>query len=265
MNHFQEFLVIDIETVSGNENVEDLSPQLLHHWKRKAQFIRNPEEKSLEDLYEDRSAIYAEFGKIIVIGMAIYYEHKGKPALRVKSLSSHNEKELLTEFKNFIEGKFDQENLKLCAHNGKEFDFPYLCRRMLINDIKIPWSLNLAGKKPWEVNHLDTMEMWKFGDWKSFTSLDLLTSLFDIPSSKKELDGSMVTKTYYKKPDGLMQIARYCRRDIIATSQVFLRLNSLPIIPEEHIIEIEWVEEKEGLPITDLRRREILAEAAQKA
>ena len=221
--------------MSGNENVEDLSPQLLNHWKRKAQFIRNPEEKSTEDLYEDRSAIYAEFGKIIVIGMAIYHEHKGKPAMRVKSMASHNEKELLTEFKDFIEGKFDQENLKLCAHNGKEFDFPYLCRRMLINDIKIPWSLNLAGKKPWEVNHLDTMEMWKFGDWKSFTSLDLLTSIFDIPSSKQDLDGSKVTKTYYGEKDGLQKIAAYCQKDVIATAQLYLRLNNLPLIEQRQI------------------------------
>ncbi|MEO1256136.1 MAG: ribonuclease H-like domain-containing protein, partial [Bacteroidota bacterium] len=191
-NHFQDFLIIDIETVSGNENIEELSPQLQKHWERKANFIRNPEEKAPEDLYTDRAAIYAEFGKVIVIGMAFYHEQKGKSALRVKSIASDNEKELLAEFKNFIESKFDQDNLKLCAHNGKEFDFPYLCRRMLINDIKIPWSLNMTGKKPWEVNHIDTMELWKFGDWKSFTSLDLLTTIFRIPSSKSDLDGSMV-------------------------------------------------------------------------
>ncbi len=234
-NHFQDFLVIDIETVSGNENIESLSPKLLKHWKRKTDFIRNPAEKSPEELYEDRSAIYAEFGKIIVIGMAIYHELKGKPALRVKSISSENEKELLTEFKNFIEGKFDQDNLKLCAHNGKEFDFPFLCRRMLINDIKIPWSLNMSGKKPWEINHVDTMEMWKFGDWKSFTSLDLLTTIFNIPSSKQEMDGSMVTKTYYQEQDGIKKIEEYCKRDVIATAQLYLRLNNLPLIEENQI------------------------------
>ena len=235
MNHFQDFLVIDIETVSGNENIENLSPQLQNHWNRKAEFIRNPEEKTAKELYEDRAAIYAEFGKVIVIGLAIYHERKGKPAMRVKSMASHDEKELLTEFKNFIEGKFDQENLRLCAHNGKEFDFPYLCRRMLINDIKIPWSLNLAGKKPWEINHIDTMEMWKFGDWKSFTSLDLLTSIFEIPSSKTDMDGSMVTKTYYQETDGLKKIEEYCRRDVIATAQLYLRLNNLPLIEAKQI------------------------------
>lgn len=229
-NHFQDFLIIDIETVSGNENVEQLSPALQKHWERKSGFIRNPEEKSPEELYNDRAAIYAEFGKIIVIGMGFYYEEKGKPAMRVKTIAADNEKELLTTFKNFIESKFDQDNLKLCAHNGKEFDFPYLCRRMLINDIKIPWSLNMTGKKPWEVNHIDTMELWKFGDWKSFTSLDLLTNIFGIPSSKTELDGSMVTKTYYEEKDGLKKIEEYCQKDVIATAQLYLRLNNLPLI-----------------------------------
>ncbi len=234
-NHFQDFLVIDIETVSGNGNAGTLSKKLFSHWEKKAEFIRNPDEKSAEELYEERAAIYAEFGKVIVIGMAIYHEWKGKPAMRIKSLASHDEKELLTDFKNFIEGKFDQDNLRLCAHNGKEFDFPYLCRRMLINDIKIPWSLNMSGKKPWEVNHIDTMELWKFGDWKSFTSLDLLTTIFDIPSSKTEMDGSMVSKTYYQEKDGLQKIEEYCKRDVIATAQLYLRLNNLPLIEESQV------------------------------
>lgn len=231
----KDFLIIDIETVSGNENVENLSPELKKQWERKAGFIRNPDEKTADDLYADRAAIYAEFGKIIVIGMAIFHENNGDPALRVKSLSSDNEKDLLIDFKNFIEGKFDQDSLKLCAHNGKEFDFPYLCRRMLINDIKIPWSLNMSGKKPWEVNHLDTMELWKFGDWKSFTSLELLTTIFDIPSSKTDLDGSMVTETYYTENEGLKKIEEYCRRDVVATAQLYLRLNNIPLIAQDQI------------------------------
>ena len=234
-NHFHDFLIIDIETTSGNENIENLSPQLKKHWERKATFIRNSEDKTPYELYQDRAAIYAEFGKVIVIGMAFFHEQYGTPALRVKSLASHDEHDLLSRFKNFIESKFDQDHLRLCAHNGKEFDFPYLCRRMLINDIKIPWSLNMTGKKPWEVNHIDTMELWKFGDWKSFTSLDLLTTIFDIPSSKTELDGSMVTKTYYEEKDGLKKIEEYCQKDVIATAQLYLRLNNLPLIQNDQI------------------------------
>ena len=234
-NHFQNFLIIDIETVSGNENVEELSPQLKKHWDKKAGIIQNPENKSPEELYHDHAAIYAEFGKIIVIGMGIYHESEGKPALRVKSLASDDEKKLLLEFKNAIESKFDQEHLRLCAHNGKEFDFPYLCRRMLINDISIPRSLNTAGKKPWEITHVDTMELWKFGDRKAFTSLDLLTTIFGIPSAKKDLDGSMVTPTYYGEKEGLTKIEDYCKKDIVATAQLYLRLNNLPLIHPNQI------------------------------
>lgn len=235
----KDFLVIDIETVSGQDQFEKLSEEHQKHWKKKAGFIRNEDLKSEEDLYRDRAAIYAEFGKIIVIGMAIYHKVDDDLCLRVKSLSSDDETSLLKEFKDFIETKFDQDNLRLCAHNGKEFDFPYLCRRMLVNNIKIPWALNMSGKKPWEVNHLDTMELWKFGDWKSYTSLELLTSLFEIPSSKTDLDGSMVTETYYSKPDGLKRIEQYCRKDVVATAQLYLRMNNLPIIPEDRITFIE--------------------------
>ncbi|MEM6642339.1 MAG: 3'-5' exonuclease [Bacteroidota bacterium] len=233
----RDLLIIDIETVSGNANAGELSPKLYEHWKKKAAIIKNPEEKSADDLYEDRSAVYAEFGKVIVIGMAIFHQMDAERGLRVRSLVSHDEKELLTNFKSFIEDKFDQDSLTLCAHNGKEFDFPYLCRRMLVNDIKIPWSLNIAGKKPWEVNHIDTMELWKFGDWKSFTSLDLLTTIFDITSSKEDMDGSMVSSTYYNEEKGLEKIAAYCERDVIATAQLFMRLNNEPLIGE-HAIEI---------------------------
>ncbi|MEM9337271.1 MAG: 3'-5' exonuclease [Bacteroidota bacterium] len=234
-HHFQDFLVIDIETVSGNENVENLSEELRKHWNKKADFVRSDESRTNDELYLDRAAIYAEFGKIIVIGMGIYHKVDGKPALRVKSLASHDETQLLSTFKHFIESKFDQDHLKLCAHNGKEFDFPYLCRRMLINDIRIPWSLNMSGKKPWEINHIDTMELWKFGDWKNFTSLDLLTTIFQIPSSKKDLDGSMVTKTYYTEKEGLKRIDEYCKGDVIATAQLYLRLNNLPLIEDDFI------------------------------
>lgn len=235
LNYFQDFLVIDIETVSGRDKLDEVSLKLAEHWAKKSEYIKNPDDKSSDQLYQDKAAIYAEFGKVIVIGMAIFYEREGKPAMRVKSFASHDEKELLLEFKYFLESKFDQQNLRLCAHNGKEFDFPYLCRRMLINDIKIPWSLNNSGKKPWEVNHVDTMELWKFGDWKSFTSLDLLTTLFDIPSSKEDMDGSMVSRVYYHEPEGLERIESYCKRDVIATAQLYLRLNNLPLIKEDQI------------------------------
>ena len=231
----QNLLVIDIETISGQRDFEKLSADMQHHWERKAQFLRNAEELSSAELYNQRAAIYAEFGQVVVIGMGFFHEVGGEPALRVKSLASDNEKEMLETFASIINTKFDPELLKLCAHNGKEFDFPYLCRRLLINGISIPYTLDIGGKKPWEVRHLDTMEMWKFGDWKAFTSLDLLTSIFNIPTSKDDMDGSMVTKTFYEQEGGLDRIATYCRKDVVATSQLFLRLNNLPLIPEDLI------------------------------
>ena len=234
-NHFQDFLVIDIETVSGSEDIEKLPPALKKHWERKAEFIRKPEEKSAEDLYEDRAAIYAEFGKVIVIGMGFFHETDGQPALRVKSIASENEAALLNEFRNFIEEKFDQENLRLCAHNGKEFDFPYIARRMVINKIPIPEKLNLFGKKPWEVPHLDTMELWKFGDFKHYTSLKLLTKTLGIPSPKEDIDGSQVANVYYKEKN-LNRIVTYCEKDVIAIAQLIRRFRNEDLLEESDII-----------------------------
>lgn len=234
MKKLKDILVIDIETISGFHTFSDLPEGMKQHWERKAAFIRNTEEKNLEELYFDRSAIYSEFGKVIVISVGIYDMTDEQPSIRVKYFASHNEKELLTEFMTFLSEKFDQETLTLCAHNGKEFDYPYICRRLLINDLPIPYVLDLSGKKPWEVNHIDTLELWKFGDRKSFTSLDLLTQVFGITSSKSDIDGSKVNDVYYNQ-DGLERIANYCMQDVVATAQLYLKLNAMPLIPQERI------------------------------
>jgi len=176
------------------------------------------------------------FGKIVVIGMGLFYKEGEVVKFKVKSLASHDERKLLEDFVTIIK-KFDQDNLRLCGHNGKEFDFPYICRRLIVHGIDIPWALDLGGKKPWEVNHVDTMELWKFGDRKSFTSLKLLTDLLQIPSSKSDLDGSKVNQTYYGNQSGLKSIETYCRGDVVATAQLYLRLNNLPLISPENIIQ----------------------------
>ena len=231
----KHILVLDIETVSGQKEYDSLSDEMKMHWDKKSGFLRNLEEKSSDEMYFDRSAIYAEFGKIITIGMGLFAEEDGKLQFRMKSIADDDEGALLTQFVQLI-NKFDQDNLKLCGHNAKEFDFPYLCRRLIVNNIKIPWSLDLSGKKPWEVQHLDTMEMWKFGDRKNFTSLKLLTDLLDIPSSKDDMDGSKVNSTYYENENGLKKIDEYCQRDVIATAQLYLRLNNLPLLSPDQII-----------------------------
>ena len=190
-------------------------------------------------MFFKKAAIYAEFGKIITIGVGIItFNEKDELMLKVKGLASHDEKSLLQEFKVLLETRFSQDKLQLCAHNGKEFDFPYLCRRMIVQEIPLPYSLNIAGKKPWEVAHLDTMEMWKFGDRKNFTSLNLLATLFGLESSKELMDGSEVNYYYYVKDD-LNKITTYCMQDVIVTAQVFLKINFLASLRKENIILVE--------------------------
>jgi hypothetical protein len=231
-----QLLVLDIETVAQYPNFDQVPPELQHHWKKKSRFLKTEEEADPETLYEERSAIYSEFGKVIVIALGIYhYLEGGHLALRVTSFQDHDEKKMLHDFIQFLTEKYTQRAPQLCAHNGKEFDFPYLCRRMLVNELPIPAVLDQAGKKPWEVSHLDTMELWKFGDRKNFTSLDLLTTIFGIPSSKSDIDGSQVNQVYYQEEEGLKRIARYCRGDVIATAQLLLKFNQQPLIPPENI------------------------------
>ena len=144
---------------------------------------------------------------------------------------------MLKDFKNLLETHFNKTQHVLCAHNGKEFDFPYIARRMIINRIDIPFKLDLFGKKPWEVPHLDTLELWKFGDYKHFTSLKLMTHILGIPSPKDDIDGSEVRKVYYEEKD-IDRIIRYCEKDTVAVAQVFLRLRNEEILIPDEIISI---------------------------
>ena len=232
----KNILVLDIETVSCVEEYKLLDDRFKKQWDKKSSNFKEADVKSSSELFEEKAGIYAEFGQVVVIavGFFIVEDKSDKIGLRVKSFAGQEEVDILNNFKSLLENKFDQKNLLLCAHNGKEFDFPYLCRRMLINGIPLPTILDTSGKKPWEVNHVDTMELWKFGDRKSFTSLDLLASLFDIPSSKEGIDGSMVSQVYYKEND-LSRIANYCMQDVAVTAQVFLKLNHIQNFDTENI------------------------------
>lgn len=231
---YKNLLVIDIETASAFPEYAHMDQRLQALWDKKASFLQNDENKSSEELYFNRGAIYAEFGKVICISAGIFTFENNQFGLRIKSFASDNEADILNAFKNLIETKFDDKSLTLVAHNGKEFDFPYLCRRMLVNGILIPDALDLRDKKPWEIQHIDTMELWKFGDRKNFTSLELLATLFGIESSKDDIDGSMVNTVYYLEND-LERISKYCQRDVMVTAQVFLKLCGLPLIHDSHI------------------------------
>lgn len=235
MDDLRHILLLDIETVACVPAYGDLSERMKTQWGRKASFFRNRLEGITdEDLFRERAGIYAEFGKIIVIAIGKYtVNEQGERGLKTRVFAGHDEKALLEEFCAMV-NKMDQQQVKLCAHNGKEFDFPYLSRRLLIHGMRLPGVLSHAGKKPWEVNHLDTMEMWKFGDYKHYTSLDLLAALFNIPTSKGELDGSKVNEVYYQSGE-VEKIADYCRGDVVAIGQLLLRLRGQPVIPE-HLI-----------------------------
>jgi 3'-5' exonuclease len=231
----KNLLFIDIETVSGQPSLELLEDRMRELWLKKASYLQNPENLNDADFYFDRSGIYAEFGKVVVIGLGfVHWNEEQDMCLKVKAISGKDEAEVLKEFKRLIEKKYKPNDLMLCAHNGKEFDFPYLCRRMLVNGIEIPKSLQLASKKPWEVPHLDTMDMWRFGDKKHYTSLDLLAAIFGIPSSKSELSGDQVNETFYNEDD-LEKVARYCREDIVVLAQVFLKYQNMELIKAENV------------------------------
>ena len=236
MEDLQNILFLDIETVALSESHALLDERSKAHWARKANFFRQRDPSlSEEGLYRDRAGIYAEFGKIIVIAIGRFItDENGNRTLKTRAFANHDELTLLQEFRGALE-KMDQSRLRFCAHNGKEFDFPYLSRRMLVHGIPLPESLSLSGRKPWEIPHLDTLEMWKFGDYKHYTSLDLLTTVFNIPTSKGDMDGSQVNEVYYREKD-LRKIVEYCVGDVIAVAQLFLRLRGCPMIETNKII-----------------------------
>jgi DNA polymerase elongation subunit (family B) len=225
-------LLLDIETVPLHSSYDELDERWQELWDKKARFVGDPE-ASPSEVYE-RAGIYAEFGKIICISVGILVPNGDHFRLRLKSYCGHDEKALLSEFADLLHSSFSGPQKALCAHNGKEFDFPYLSRRMLINKISIPYILDTAGKKPWEVNHVDTMQLWKFGDFKSYTSLDLLAALFDIPTPKGDIDGSMVRQVYYEEND-LDRIRVYCEKDVTTLANVLLRFKNLDILDESNI------------------------------
>ncbi len=229
-------LFIDIETVSELADYESLSPEMKEFWKSKSKFwLKNEEyqEEALPELYQQKAGIYAEFAKVVCISAGFIHTKDDKNQLRIKSFYGDDEKKVLENFADLLNTNFNKpDKNKICGHNIKEFDIPFLSRRMLINDVKLPEIINIAGKKPWEVMHLaDTMEMWKFGDYKNYTSLALLATVLGIKSPKDDIDGSMVGKVYYEEHD-LERIVTYCEKDVKTVVQIYLRMNYLPLIED---------------------------------
>lgn len=228
--NLEHVLFLDIETVPQKASFEELDDEFKALWEQKSKYQRK-EEYTAEEFY-DRAGIWAEFGKIICISVG-YFKNDGERSFRVTTFHGAEIK-LLKEFKKLVIEHFSASRHLLCAHNGKEFDFPYIARRMIINGMELPYKLDLFGKKPWEVAHLDTMDLWKFGDYKNYTSLKLMAKVLGIPSPKGDIDGSMVRDVYYEEND-LERIVAYCEKDTIAVAQVLLRLRNEKLLNDEEI------------------------------
>jgi len=236
LNHvnIENILFLDIETVPQQYKFENLDDQVQYLWNNKTRFLQERESLSAEEIYE-RAGIYSEFGKIICITCGFIVQKNGEKTIRLRSFASDDEKKLLHDFANMLDGHFSSPQHLLCAHNGKEFDFPYIARRTLINGLKLPKSLDIAGKKPWEIAHLDTMELWKFGDYKHYTSLELLAHIFGIPTPKDDISGADVGRVYWEEKD-LDRIVEYCQKDVVTTIQLFLKYKGQSLIDEENVI-----------------------------
>jgi uncharacterized protein YprB with RNaseH-like and TPR domain len=231
---FYNILFLDIETVPQHDGHENMPEEWKALWDLKASYlIRNKETETSQSIYS-RAGIYAEFGKIICISCGVIQGTGQEKKLILKSFCGHDEKLLLHQFSEMLTRWCSDGNKFLCAHNGKEFDFPYLCRRLVVNHLPIPEILKLHGRKPWDVPHLDTLELWKFGDYKSYTSLNLLAHTLGINTSKDDIDGSKVHEVYWKEKN-LSRIATYCQKDVVTVAQILLRMNEESLIRPENI------------------------------
>ena len=231
--NIENVLFLDIETVPAWATHENMPPQMQDLWAKKTEFRR--QDKFTPEEFYNNAAIFAEFGKIVCISVGYFSIANSVKTLRIKSFSGHNEKEVLEQFSQLLGSHFSKRESTLCAHNGKEFDFPYIARRMLVNNVKLPVLLDIAGKKPWEVNLLDTMELWKFGDHKHYTSLNLLANVMGVPSPKDDIDGSMVGNVYWQEGD-LPRIVSYCQKDVITIAQLFMRYKGEVLINTDNIV-----------------------------
>jgi uncharacterized protein YprB with RNaseH-like and TPR domain len=223
-------LFLDIETAPVSPDYAQLPGNLVKHWDKKALHLRQSEDEDPEVTFK-KAGVFAEFAKVICISTGLV----NGDILRIKSFYGHEEKEVLTEFSEMLHKFYSTERSLLCAHNGKEFDYPFLARRMLINEVSIPGILDTAGKKPWEIKNLDTMELWKFGDYKSYTSLELLSTLLNIPNPKNDIDGSEVGRVYWQE-NNLQRIVEYCQKDVIALVRLFLRYQNKPFPGDDKVI-----------------------------
>lgn len=239
MPELNKILFFDIETAPQTATLAEMDPTLAHLWNDKVEQMKQrvPERYGDDCTGESKfqeAGIFAEFGRVVCISVGFIYEVDGVRHFKEKSFFGEDEHRILLDFASLLDKAYSSPCHYLCGHNSKEFDLPFVARRMLIHDIKLPDILNVAGKKPWEVRSLDTMEMWKFGDYKHFTSLKLLCAVFGIPTPKDDIDGSQVASVFYDDKDA-QRIAVYCEKDVLATAQVYLRMVGEPTISSLYV------------------------------
>jgi len=238
--NINNILFIDIETAPQAEFLSELPENLQKLWLEKSEMLKIkmpekfPQNLSNDEIFMKNAGIYSEFSKIICISVGFFYRKDNEQFFRVKSFADTDEKQLLQDFTVML-NKFMKTNEHcVCGHNIKEFDIPFICRRLLINNLAIPQGINAAGKKPWETSFIDTLELWRFGDYKNYTSLKLLSAVFNIPTPKDDIDGSQVAEVFYKGKN-IDRIVQYCQKDVIATARLFQKFNSMKMVEEEFL------------------------------
>ncbi len=235
-----DILFFDIETVSSHATFDMLDERMKELWKTKANaFTRSYEapmsHDEVSEFFVKKAAIFAEFGKVVCISVGRFVlDGENELKLKIKSFAGDDEKTVLTEFAQMLDKRFSKDEHRICGHNIKEFDIPYLCRRMMIHKVPFPRILNLSGKKPWETAHIDTMQYWKFGDVKHYTSLNLLSAILGIESPKDDIDGSKVGEVYWKDND-LARIVEYCQKDVVTVAQLYLYFNHKSLLTKDQL------------------------------
>jgi predicted PolB exonuclease-like 3'-5' exonuclease len=233
-----QLLLLDIETAPGVPAFNHLPERMKSLWLDKIAKTA-PESAEGEEAYADRAGLYAEFGKIVCISVGFFYVENNRYQLRMKSFCDDDEKVVLNSFLELI-NKFHIKfpRFQFAGHNIKEFDLPFICRRSVVHQLSLPLPLQLHSFKPWELPLLDTLQLWKFGNYKDYTSLKLLTAVLDIPTPKDDIDGSMVGKVYWEERD-LERISSYCQKDVIAVAQLVLRFKGVPLLQPDEIVYIK--------------------------
>ncbi len=234
----ENLFLMDIETVSQAADFDILNDEWKELWTEKS-LKSLPPEMSVEEHYAKRAAIFAEFAKVICISTGYFRKEGDEWQLRIKSFYSENEKEVLENFSKMLT-QIQTKNSKwiFTGHNIKEFDIPFLCRRMIVNNVEIPSIMDFQNMRPWETPSLDTLHLWRFGDYKHYISLKLLAATLGVPSPKDDIDGSKVGEVFWREND-LPRIVTYCQKDVVTVGNIILRFKNLPLLKEEQVVVVE--------------------------